>query len=97
MEEVSGSIPIRSTNQINHLAPSRLTALRKFPPDEQIANGAQVQAASLEQTSASLEEITVAIRQTADNGRQANQPAISPRDQRSKVIQSSPTQSPPWR
>jgi methyl-accepting chemotaxis protein len=45
-----------------------------------IDNGAQEQAASLEETSASLEQITATIRQTADNAKEASQLAFGSKD-----------------
>ncbi|KAB2959492.1 MAG: HAMP domain-containing protein [Candidatus Methylomirabilis oxygeniifera] len=47
---------------------------------EQLSSGAQEQASSLEETAASLEQMTSTVKQNADNGRQANQMAVSARD-----------------
>ncbi len=48
---------------------------------EQLSSGAQEQAASLEETAASLEQMTSTVKQNADNARQANQMAVSTRNE----------------
>ncbi len=49
-----------------------------------IAGGAQMQAFSLEETSASLEQITATVRQSADNAQQASQLATGSRESAEK-------------
>ena len=51
---------------------------------EQLSSGAQEQASSLEETAASLEQITSTVKQNADNARQANQLAVSARNEAEK-------------
>ncbi|CBE68783.1 MAG: HAMP domain-containing protein [Candidatus Methylomirabilis oxygeniifera] len=48
---------------------------------EELSSGAQEQAASLEETAASLEQMTSTVKQNADNARQANQMAVSTRNE----------------